>query len=515
MKNYLLFVIAFLLILCVTPYAQAATVTVSQSGADSGTVMQGKAFIITVSDLSDSGTVTLTDTPAGFSSSEGTLKSFSSGTTSVSWTTTTISQAQTGVKIKAIISGTGSPTTAESSSFNVVLPPSVSLSVTPSTASVTAGSAYTVNLNVQNSGGTTAKSVALSVSPSSMTKSSGCSTISSISAGSSSSVSCTVLASTAGTITATFTATPSNADAASDTVSVTVASTGGTPPGGPGTGPSGAVGPVTSKKNTANKQFKLVPGVGLRDNAKLQEAIEKVLAKGKLSDQAKENLLRLSASIASDTEITKYMESSKTKSNITLKIKYKGDRKVMKFMLYEKLPKAFASSSDNITVSVSGATYDIVQKDPEYLFTFPELSSGETTITFNVNKEVNTTALDQTATEVYGEVYEGLEEGKICALGEKKCFDNDLKQCATDGKSWTTLKTCEYGCEDGACKPPPAGAPQEIDWQSLLTIGLPALAVIIVLIVIVVAVKKRSGKKKFSPPKPMPQMKERPENLPS
>lgn len=493
--------------------AGAASVTVSQSGADSGTVMSGKTFTITVSDLSDSGTVTLIGTPAGFSTSEGNSKSFSSGTSSVSWTTATISQVQTGASISVNVQGVGSPSTAESSSFNVVLPPSISLVVTPSTASVSAGSAYTVNLNIQNSGGTTASSVALTVSGTGMTKSSGCSAISSISAGSSSSVSCTVLASTAGTITATFTATPSNADATSDTVSVTVSSTGGLSPGGP-TGPSGAVAPPEKAKK-AEKKFTLVPGVGLRDNVKLQTAIEKVLAKGKLSDQAKENLLRLSASIASDTEITKYMESSKTKSNITLRIKYKGSRKVIKFMLYEKIPKAFSSSSDNITVSVSGATYEIVEKDPEYVFVYPEMGSGEATITFSVNKEVNTSVLDQTATEVYGEIYEGLEEGKICALGEKKCSGSDLAGCSQDGRSWNTIRTCDYGCEDGACKPPPAAAaPLQIDWQTIATFVIP-LAIIAIIIVLAALAVKRKSKKKFNPPKSMPQMKEMPENLPS
>jgi len=499
-----------------SPFAEAVSVTVSQSGADSGTIMKGKAFTIAVSDLSESGTVSLIDTPTGFSSSEGTTKSFSSGTTSVSWTTASISQAQTGTKITANVQGTGSPTTAESSTFNVVLPPSLTVTATPATASVTAGETYAVNLNIQNSGGTTAQSVALAVSGSGMTKSSGCSAISSISAGSSSSVSCTALASTAGTITATFTATPSNADPASDTVSVTVASTGGTPPGGT-TGPSGTMGAAPEKVKKGEKKMTLVPGVGIRDNAKLQAAIEKVLGKGKLSANAIENLMRLSASIVYDTEVTKFIESSKNLSNITIKIKYKGDRKVIKFMLYEKIPKAFASSSGSIRISASGATYEVVETDPEYVFTYPEMSAGEATIVFSVSKEVNTSALEQTATEIYGDVYEGLEEGKICVAGERRCFDIDLKECANDGMAWNMVRTCAYGCEDARCNPAPPGQPLEIDWeamQSMLVVVLPFVLIVVVIAIIGVALKKRR-KKKLSIPKPMPQLKLKPENLPS
>jgi hypothetical protein len=266
---------------------------------------------------------------------------------------------------------------------------------------------------------------------------------------------------------------------------------------------------VTSKKNTAEKKFSLVPGIGLRDNAKLREAIEKVLARGNLSERAKENLMRLSASIASDTEVTKYMESSKTKSNITLRIKYIGKRNVTNFMLYEKLPKAFASSSDNATVSVSGATYGVVQKDPEYIFTFPQMAKDQTSvITFSVGNEVNTTVLDQTVTEVYGEVYEGLTGEQVCGPGEKKCSGSDLAECSADQKSWNTVKACTFGCENAECNPPPSGQPGawEIDWSNmggfLMTFGIPLVAIVIVIILAAVVLRRR--KKKPSLPRPVP-----------
>jgi hypothetical protein len=432
-RNCLPVFVYLLAILLAMPVVQAATVTVSQSGADSGTIMKGRAFTIAVSDLSGSGTVNLIDTPTGFSSGEGTSKAFSSGTTSVSWTTTSISQAQTNTKITVQVSGTGSPSTAESSNFNVILPPSITLSVSPSSASVSAGSTYTVSLNMQNSGETSAQSVAISVSGTGMSVSSGCSTTSSIPAGSSSSVSCTVATSSSlstNTYSAQFTATPSNADPKSESISVTV--TGVTTPGDGTTGPSSPWGGAPA--NNASRRPALVPGVGLRNNTKLQSAIEKVLAKGKLSEQAFENLMRLSESITSDLEVGRHFNISAGKSLLSMRMTYRGERPMSNFIVHDVLPKAFAQHTDNITVNAPGATVEIAEEDPEYIFLYPALSSGqEIVITYSIDGEVSSSVIDSVDTWVYAESYN------------------------PDGTAWYVIEECEYGCENNACKPAPAG----------------------------------------------------------
>jgi len=84
--------------------------------------MKGKPFTVTVSGLSYFGTVTLL-LPSGFSSSEGLTKSFSSGTSTVSWTTIVANQKLSAQTISATITVPGSPSTATSNSFDVLLLP--------------------------------------------------------------------------------------------------------------------------------------------------------------------------------------------------------------------------------------------------------------------------------------------------------------------------------------------------------------------------------------------------------
>jgi hypothetical protein len=451
-KNLMLTVLTLILL---APLAQAATVTVTQSGADTGTVMKGSAFTITVSGLSDSGTVTLIDKPTGFSTDEGDTKSFSSGTTSVSWTTASISQAQTGTKITVNIVTTGAET-AESSTFDVVLPPSITISATPESFDIDEDSTYTANLNVQNTGGTTANSLVLSVSGTGMTISSGCSTISSIAVDSSSSSTCTVTASTAGTYTVTFTATPSNADPASDTVSVNVSGTGGgeTPGGGGGGGGSG------NKSTNATKTYELVPGIGLVNNTQLLAAIESVLGKGQLSRQAIENLLRLSRTITSDMEAIIQFKFENNKSKLILTIRYKGSQKARNVIVWDQIPKTFANSSDLITLESPGAVSKVVKKDPEYIFLYTEFSpSQQVVITYTTDGEKSSSLIENTYLEIYAEGLEGtaIPPGEQrCTISERKCVDNSLQECNIDG-GWDLIGTCTYGCdtEKNACRTKP------------------------------------------------------------
>ncbi|NIO23048.1 MAG: PGF-pre-PGF domain-containing protein [Candidatus Aenigmarchaeota archaeon] len=52
---------------------------------------------------------------------------------------------------------------------------------------------------------------------------------------------------------------------------------------------------------------------------------------------------------------------------------------------------------------------------------------------------------------------EEIEEPKMCVPNEKRCSDNNLEQCVTDGTELSILETCEYGCNDETllCNQPP------------------------------------------------------------
>lgn len=214
------FLILFCFLLLLPSAFAAASISISQSGADAGTVMLGKTFTVTVSSASANAQATIT-LPAGISlTGESTTKT-TSNAGSVSWTTVTASQLLSAQTISVSTSGQGSPETVTSSSFNVITPPSLTATVSPTSASVTQGSSFTISLSIQNNGQTAARFGTITVSDSGLSVSSGCSP-SDIGAGQSAAVSCSITASSPGSKTMSVIIAPSNADTLTKTVSVTV-----------------------------------------------------------------------------------------------------------------------------------------------------------------------------------------------------------------------------------------------------------------------------------------------------
>ncbi len=469
-KDIILFAAVFCSITLISSASAALTVSIEQFGADSGSVMQGKSFTVTVSGLTGSGSVTLTtlQNSSVFSSSENSTKTYSEGTTSVSWTTVVANQKLSAQTISAV-SVVPYSDSGTSSAFDIKLPPSIITSVTPSSYSNPSGS-KTIQMNIQNWGETTAQNVAVNLTlPSGVSLTSGSATqsISTISGGEGGSgesvgISWTVSFSGASTSSITITTSPSNADSKTDTIPITV--TGGTSP--PSESPGGSGGGSSTVTPTAKNESRrpvLIPGVGLRSNLKLQTAIEKVLAKGKMDQESFQNLIRLSQSITSNITATRNIRVFNGTTTLTSSFRHSGKEKIKNFIIYEKVPKTFASNAANITVTALGASgYQTVETDPEYAFIYSELSPGQTVnITYFIKKEVNTTLIDQFQTEVYAESVETAAappEGpagpgfvKICNPGERRCSGMDLQQCSNAGDNWVTLQTCSIGCEDKRC----------------------------------------------------------------
>ncbi len=160
------------------------------------------------------------------------------------------------------------------------------------------------------------------------------------------------------------------------------------------------------EKVTASNRPELVPGVGLRDNQKLQDALEKVMGKGKMSQNAIQNMLRLSASITGDIDTERNFEATEESSKLMTRMKYSGKNKVKNFILYEKVPKSFAESTDDITINTTGKV-EIVEKDPEYAIVFSELVPGQTIeVSYTVNQKVDASVIDAMTSEVYAESIE-------------------------------------------------------------------------------------------------------------
>jgi len=217
-------ILVILSLLVLLPGLVAATVSVStdQSGADFPDVIAERTFTVTASGWSgDCNSATIDLSGCGVCSiSENQTKTITGD--SVSWTTLTASRSNSQT-ITVSISGTCTPDSG-SVSFDAKTAPSLSATMSPTSTSVTRGSTFSLSLNIQNNGGTTAKFGSITVSPSDFSISSGCSP-SDISGGQSSGVSCTMAASSSATLgsqTLSILISPTNADSLTKTVSVTV-----------------------------------------------------------------------------------------------------------------------------------------------------------------------------------------------------------------------------------------------------------------------------------------------------
>jgi hypothetical protein len=458
MRAEYVFLGILMLLLALSP-SLAATIEVTQSGADSGTVMKGQVFTLTVSGLSGSGTVSLLDTPSGFSSEEGLTKSFSEGTTSVTWTTAKISELQNAISLKASVSVQGSPSIAQSSSFNVVLPPSITLTADPPEATVNKGSSYSVTLNVQNLGGTSAKSVSFSVSGSGMSAS--CTPISSVAAGSSSSTICSVSAATAGTITTTFTANPSNCDSKSDSVLVTVQNTGSNQnnnnaPSGGGGGGAGLPSFWTSTITIADQDFVL--------------GISKALSETQ----------RLKVKVGTSDHYIGII--SMTGSSVTINVSSTPQQAVLQIGEEKK----FDVSSDGyyeISVKLSSITNNTANITVMQIYEKVSNSGGSSGTGEN-------SALGQTTTETI--THQG------CAEGSMRCQDNDLQICSNG--EWTDQELCSYGCDASllSCKAASNDAGLTTQTSSNSNWVLYGLVIIILIAVLAYFIRKRTQKKGYS-----------------
>ncbi len=513
-KSYIAIYLVFASLLISVDASAALSASVSQSGADNDEVMKGRTFVVQASGWSgdcSQATISFSGCSSCSLSGENMQKTIGGGATSVSWTTVSASQLATAQYVSVSVMSGCTTQSDDSTNFNIVLPPSLTLDATTSSSSVSKGGSFSVNLDISNGGETTANDLTIDTTTSGFSAS--CDPISSIDEGQSAGESCTVTALssiTGGSKTVTLQVTSSNADSTSDTVSISVNSKAGdgicdpgesgtsdcTGNGGPG-GNGGSFGGLSSQN--ASSRPTLVPGVGLRNNTKLQAAIEKVLAKGSLSDQARENLLRLSVSITSDFSMTRWFNVSGGKSKITTMMKYTGQEKANNLMLFESVPKAFANNASLVTVSAPGGTVEVAEDDPSWVILYPEMSPNqEITVIYEVSGSKSSTVLNNVNSEVYAESL-GVPTVGLCTAGAKRCSGNDLQQCSSDGSKWDKLQTCNYGCDEStlSCKGIPGGlvVPPTLDVATIIIVVVIVIVAGLVVGAFFVYKKKNLGKK--------------------
>lgn len=297
--------------------------------------------------------------------------------------------------------------------------------------------------------------------------------------------------------------TSQNADSDSASVTLTVNAAGDddddddSSPRSTGSSPLGA---LTVENKT--KRPTIVPGIGLRNNTKLQAALEKVLGKGKMSRTARENMLRLSASISSDMTTTKKFNYDGVKSKVTTTMKYNGNKKIKNMALYESLPKTFASSATMVTVTAPGATVEIAEDDPSWVIVYPEIDPDEQiTVNYEVTGMKSPDILDDAGTEIYAESLEDVDTApgpapSACTEGAKRCNGKNIEEC--DGTNWNVVTQCSGGCDDSdpnhiACVSMPT-TPATVTQIPFLLYGGIALVIIIIIVALVYFLKmKKSG----------------------
>ena len=143
-------------------------------------------------------------------------------------------------------------------------------------------------------------------------------------------------------------------------------------------------------------------------NEEIKDAMEKVF--GELTDKDLEQLATSTASVVSDISAPSRTLTTGTRtSTLSLSFKYSGKEPVKNFAIYDTVPKAFANSTDDITVGAPGAAIEIIRKDPVYLISYTQLNPEKTVeVNYTINKNVDKTVIESVPSPIIlaGEVKE-------------------------------------------------------------------------------------------------------------
>ncbi len=124
---------------------------------------------------------------------------------------------------------------------------------------------------------------------------------------------------------------------------------------------------------------------------KIKSAVQDVVGTSiALSEVAKN-----SETVAKSISVSRSIES-KTSTVLTTNIKYTGKDLVKNFMVYDIIPKTFASDISEVTVSTPAkAKYKVIEKDPKILIIFENITEGETNVvTYLVDKHLSANVIN-------------------------------------------------------------------------------------------------------------------------
>lgn len=249
---------------------------------------------------------------------------------------------------------------------------------------------------------------------------------------------------------------------------------------------------VEKSKNVSEKVIKnvservnLSSSIKLKNHTKLQHAIAKLFKIPKLNEQIIENLINVSRAIIPKIEVVKEFKIDDNKSVLSIKLKYRGQKRIINFIVWNKIPKTFANNVNNITVYASEAKIEIVESDPEYVLLYPEITPNRSiTIVYETFGKKDINVLNATEIEIYAEkIMDSFteKETNICTPKTKRCLGNNLQECSEDGSSWKTLQICEWGCDPISlkCKEKPKNKTNYL-WIVIIAILIGLILILVV-----------------------------------
>ena len=200
------------------------------------------------------------------------------------------------------------------------------------------------------------------------------------------------------------------------------------------------------KKEAAHRQT-LMPGTGLMENTRLQTALGTALGTGKMDQDAINNMMRISASITSQIGMDRQINVSSGQSKMQTSIRYDGNKKMTEFVVYDIVPKSFALSAKDITVTAPGARVEIVEDDPEFAIIFDTVSPGDTLlIDYEIDAEIDADIVSSFTSEVYAT---GFEEEMMCAQVMTPARDPSTGDCVVYPtpcdvpEGWDIVESCQ------------------------------------------------------------------------
>ncbi|MBI2672700.1 hypothetical protein HYX19_00405 [Candidatus Woesearchaeota archaeon] len=126
------------------------------------------------------------------------------------------------------------------------------------------------------------------------------------------------------------------------------------------------------------------------EDLKIKAAVQDIVGSLPLNEVAKN-----SEAVSKSVSVSRSIES-KTSTVLTTNIKYAGKDLVKDFMVYDIIPKTFASDISEVTVSTPAkAKYKVIEKDPKILIIFENITEGENNVvTYLIDKHLSANVIN-------------------------------------------------------------------------------------------------------------------------